>query len=144
MIITGDDILSKPAEEREADLARITELVRSLRRETVPLDIGRLAAVNESGRALFYCAESRIVGCAILIIKANLSIYMSSIENVFVDADFRRRGIARTLVTQLVDYSRRRGVRQIRIVMEPENIEAGKLYASAGFEPVTRTRWRIS
>jgi len=143
MIITGEDVLAKPDRERAADLERITALSRMLRPECPALDVARLSAVNESGRALFYCVDGGIVGCAQLVIYPGLANWMPTIETVAVDPAFRRRGIARALVTKLIDYGKERKLWRIALLTEIDNAEARGLYKSLGFQEVELIRGRL-
>jgi N-acetylglutamate synthase-like GNAT family acetyltransferase len=117
--------------------------MRLLRPGALPLDVTRLAAVNNSGHAAFYYLEGHIVGCAHLAIYPNLAITMVSLEGVVVDPQFRRLGIARTLVTYLVEYARKRQLQRVVLLTEPENAEARNLYASIGFQEFDLKRFRF-
>jgi GNAT superfamily N-acetyltransferase len=143
MIITGEDVLSGTVEQRTADLAHITELVRLLRPDCPPLDLGRLAAVNESGRALFYRLDGRIVGCAQLVVYAGLATYMPTLESVVTDPLFRGRGIARKLVSELIEFAKSRKCWRVALLTEPENKEARALYQGLGFAEIMLVRGRL-
>jgi len=58
----------------------------------------------------------------------------AEIENVAVDAEFRRQGIAAALVASLLDTCRRRGVTLVRLEVRESNVAAQALYESAGFK----------
>jgi len=55
------------------------------------------------------------------------------IHNIAVHVDFRRRGIARLLLSQVVDQARRRADVRVMLEVRRSNIEAQRLYESLGF-----------
>jgi len=60
------------------------------------------------------------------------------IHNVAVSPDFRRRGIARSLVEALIDFSRKQSLSVMLLEVRNANLPAIELYASFGFEVVGR------
>jgi GNAT superfamily N-acetyltransferase len=54
----------------------------------------------------------------------------TELEDLFVDPDWRRRGIATALVSHLVDVLRARGVRYLEVTANPH---AEGFYSAAGF-----------
>jgi ribosomal protein S18 acetylase RimI-like enzyme len=57
---------------------------------------------------------------------------------VFLHPDWRQRGLARQLLQALFTYARARGIQQIRLSVNVENLAAAGLYRSMGFEPYGR------
>jgi ribosomal protein S18 acetylase RimI-like enzyme len=65
-----------------------------------------------------------------------------ALSNVAVHADYRRQGIARTLVKASIDLVRNRGGKVILLQVDRDHPETQVLYASFGFRPLaTRTTW---
>ena len=62
------------------------------------------------------------------------------LEDLFVDPDFMRRGIATQLITALVDEAARAGAPWIEVTANPH---AAEFYASAGFKAVGQTQTRF-
>jgi ribosomal protein S18 acetylase RimI-like enzyme len=58
----------------------------------------------------------------------------SIVEDVVVDQDFRRLGIAEALVKTAMEYAREIGVDGISLTSNPTREAANKLYQSMGFE----------
>jgi ribosomal protein S18 acetylase RimI-like enzyme len=52
------------------------------------------------------------------------------LEDLFVDPDYRRRGIASALVSQVVEVLRARGVKRLEVTANPHAME---FYRAAGF-----------
>jgi [ribosomal protein S18]-alanine N-acetyltransferase len=57
------------------------------------------------------------------------------IHNVAVHSEFRRRGIGRLLIEQVVLEARRRGSTRVTLEVRRSNLAAQKLYESIGFIP---------
>lgn len=55
------------------------------------------------------------------------------IHNIAVHADFRRCGIARSLLKQVVDQARSRGCLRVTLEVRVSNMPAQRLYESLGF-----------
>ncbi len=62
------------------------------------------------------------------------------ILNVCIRSEFRRLGLARRLMTHLIDRARGCGMREAFLEVRPSNTIAGHLYASLGFEQVGTRR----
>lgn len=61
------------------------------------------------------------------------------VEPMHTEADHRRRGLARHVLTTGIDRLARAGATRIKIVFEPDNPASKGLYLSVGFEPVKET-----
>lgn len=83
-------------------------------------ELYRFAVVEEEGRAVGY-ANFRIVADE------------GEIERVAVHPDFRRRGHGRKLMEAMVEYSRKRGVKNMTLDVRVNNEKAINLYESCGF-----------
>jgi hypothetical protein len=65
------------------------------------------------------------------------------LANVAVIPGYRRRGVARALVTSAVDLAARRGAREIVLQVDVRSEPARRLYEALGFEEqTTRTTWQ--
>ncbi|MCI0398856.1 MAG: GNAT family N-acetyltransferase [Chloroflexi bacterium] len=84
--------------------------------------------------------NGRIVGNLSLIETRLPGRYL--IANVAVHPDFRRRGIARTLMVEAIEYLRRRGSRMALLQVETNNTAARHLYEQLNFATVgSIQRW---
>lgn len=59
------------------------------------------------------------------------------IHDLWVEADYRRSGVAKALVMQAIEHFRQQGVAQVRLDTLTDNEAASKLYDSCGFRPST-------
>ncbi len=90
-----------------------------------------------------YSIDKRIVGNVSLLESRVPGRYL--VANVAVHPDFRRRGIARKMMVEVVRYIKNRGGHQIALQVETENESAYKLYQELGFEKVGEVRdWRMN
>ena len=62
------------------------------------------------------------------------------ITNIAVDRAWRRRGIARDLLGEILDNARRRGVRTVFVEVRPTNTGALGLYEALGFHVIGRRK----
>jgi ribosomal-protein-alanine N-acetyltransferase len=62
------------------------------------------------------------------------------ITNLAVDRAFRRRGVARFLLTETLSEARARGIRSVFLEVRPNNTEALGLYAAQGFQVIGRRK----
>jgi ribosomal protein S18 acetylase RimI-like enzyme len=61
------------------------------------------------------------------------------VEDVFVDAAYRHRGIATAMIRHCVEIARERGAGPMIIVVDPRNA-AKHLYAALGWRPLALCR----
>jgi GNAT superfamily N-acetyltransferase len=87
---------------------------------------GRMYVAEEDGSVVGFATWARAAqaGGAIGAIGA------IELEDLFVDPDWRRRGIANALVSHIVDVLRARGVRSLEVTA---NSHAEGFYSAAGF-----------
>ncbi|MGD8822335.1 MAG: GNAT family N-acetyltransferase, partial [Anaerolineales bacterium] len=86
-------------------------------------------------------ADGMVVGNASLMpVDRRASRYV--IANVAVHSEYRRKGIARSLVEACLERCRENHARELLLQVERENHAAQVLYASLGFKAITtRTKW---
>jgi ribosomal-protein-alanine N-acetyltransferase len=64
----------------------------------------------------------------------------AELGNVAVDPQWRRRGVGRRLVREVLERARKRGVRELFLEVRPSNQNARALYEELGFSAVGRRR----
>jgi ribosomal protein S18 acetylase RimI-like enzyme len=86
-------------------------------------------------------AEGKVVGnVSLMAVDRRIGRYV--IANVAVHPDYRRKGIARSLVEACLEYAREKRAAELLLQVERENSAAQVLYASLGFKALTtRTKW---
>ncbi|HEV7992460.1 MAG TPA: GNAT family N-acetyltransferase [Gemmatimonadaceae bacterium] len=82
-------------------------------------------------------AGDSVIGCVAL---QPLPAGVGEVKRMFVDEEWRGRGVGRALLERLVESARTRGHREIRLGTLPEMIEAQTLYRSVGFVPIAAYR----
>ena len=85
----------------------------------------------ECARSFLAEVNGRIVGYILFWLLAD----EIDIHNVAVHSEFRRRGIGRLLIEQVVLEARRRGSTRVTLEVRRSNLAAQKLYESIGFIP---------
>jgi ribosomal protein S18 acetylase RimI-like enzyme len=58
----------------------------------------------------------------------------SIVEDVVVDQNLRRRGIAEALLRSAIEFARNSGANGVALTSNPQRVAANKLYLSIGFE----------
>ncbi len=111
-------------------------------RAKVARAVDLLLADPRSGRIFVMEAEGEgVVGVMNVLVR--VSTYEGGpvllIDDLYVDARFRRRGVARSALRWLEDWARAHGYPRIELAVEEGNAAAQALYESIGYVPVT---WR--
>ena len=89
---------------------------------------------EELGKGIFLVAEqdgrtAGYVGCQTVLDEGYIT-------NVAVSPDFRRQGIARALIAELIEQAKAKGLAFVTLEVRESNAAARALYAGAGFVPV--------
>jgi ribosomal protein S18 acetylase RimI-like enzyme len=58
------------------------------------------------------------------------------IDDVWVEPDFRRQGLTRRMVLDLVAFARRHNVESVQLEYSASNLEAAETWARLGFRPI--------
>jgi ribosomal-protein-alanine N-acetyltransferase len=80
--------------------------------------------------------EGKILG-AIMVQDAFQNL---SIKDLYVDKDFRRKGIGQKLIRYIERYARRENYKGLRVDANTENEQAHEFYKEMGFERVGKVR----
>ena len=98
------------------------------------------------GAFLYELQQNRVARCLVMREDARVVGYLCLLEigdelhitNVAVHLEYRRRGIARSLLTGVLDDARARKLKLVVLEVRPSNPEARTLYESFGFRIVGR------
>ena len=133
----------------EADIPRILELYGDLVISTAPGELNRTPGTDDYRRAfakiraatghelLVAEEEGKVVGTMVLIIVPNLShggLPWAGVENVMVDADYRRRGIGKLLMDYVLAQAKKAGCYKIQLISDKSRKEAHKFYRALGYK----------
>ncbi len=123
--------------DEDASLTAMVETSHSYLRE---------AMTNGTLHAWVAEVDGRVIGGGLIIVSPWLShpydrqCRQATVLNMYVDPEFRRRGIARRLMQTMIDWCRREGFVNV-------SLHASKfgrpLYESLGFEPTTEMRLKL-
>ena len=106
----------------------------------------REAMTNGTLHAWLAMSEDRVVGGGLIIVSPWLShpydrqCRQATVLNMYVEPDFRRRGIARRLMQTMIDWCREEGF--INVSLHASD-QGRPLYESLGFEPTTEMRLKL-
>lgn len=78
--------------------------------------------------------SGEIVAMTTLVIYQVLSGKRATIEDVVVDEEYRRKGIGKKLLEEVLAVAHKENVSYIDLTSRPSRIEANNLYQSLGFE----------
>ncbi len=100
------------------------------------------------GAFLYELQQNRVARCLVMREDARVVGYLClweigdelHITNVAVHLDYRRRGVARSLLAGVIDDARARKLKLVVLEVRPSNPEARALYESFGFRIVGRRR----
>ncbi len=84
-----------------------------------------LVALNEQGKA---------IGMLLMSSFPAVTGYKTWIEDVVVDEEHRRRGIAKALFDEAISIARAKKLTHINLTVRPHRTEANELYAKLGFK----------
>ena len=86
------------------------------------------------GRLLLASVDGRAAGCVAL---RSLGDGSSEMKRMFVDPEFRGRGVGKALAVRLIDEARSAGYRTMRLDTSVRQLEAIALYERLGFTRIS-------
>jgi len=116
--------------------------------EVVSIERASFGMPWSRGAFLYEIEQNRVARCWVLrdgdAVVAYLCLWEIGEElhvtNIAVDPRLRRRGLARQLLTAILDDGRSRQLRSVTLEVRPTNEEARTLYESFGFKVVGRRK----
>lgn len=120
---------------RREDLERVVEIERTS--FSMPWSRGAFLYELEQNRAArcWVCRADGVLVGYLCLWEIGDEIH---ITNIAVDRRHRRRGIARHVLTEVLEGARGRGTRAVFLEVRPTNVEARGLYESLGFRVIGR------
>ncbi len=86
---------------------------------------------------------NRIVGMATLYVLQKFGKKTAHVEDVVVHSDYRGRGMGESIMKELIQAARERGVRTLNLTSRPERVAGNRLYQKLGFEPKETNVYRL-
>ena len=88
--------------------------------------------------------DNEIVGCGYALIKQSEKDYnhfkkYAYLGFMFVKPEYRGQGINQSIVEKLINWSKEKGISEIRLDVYDQNESAVKAYEKVGFEPLLLT-----
>ena len=78
--------------------------------------------------------DSKIVGILTISIYRVPTGVRSIVEDLIVDTDLRKRGIAKALLIKAIEIARRAGANDVALTSNSQRVAANQLYQNMGFE----------
>jgi GNAT superfamily N-acetyltransferase len=125
------------------------QLLSQIRAEATATDARRVfertLKSSDSGIILVADCKTGLCGYAYAAYewRAEFAGETMDIVAVFVDPQWRSKGVGRSLVTALLDLARKRGIRRVRAEVHPGNSAIERTLESSGFDPERRTLWGL-
>ncbi|MEP6731977.1 MAG: GNAT family N-acetyltransferase [bacterium] len=107
--------------------------------ENVYADAAQLPGPYVPPRGGLWLAVSNDVGLGCVALRPHTE-SVAEVKRMFVDAEWRGKGVARALLTTLIDGARARGYTTLRLGTLRDMYAAQSLYDSVGFVPIERYR----
>jgi ribosomal-protein-alanine N-acetyltransferase len=123
---------------RAADLASVVELERACYSDPWPATA--FAALPDNPRVYFAVADSPVVKSIAGYVVAWYVLDEGELANLAVATAARRQGIGKALLDAAIGESLDRGVSDLYLEVRESNQSARRLYASRGFEEVSRRK----
>ena len=103
--------------------------------EDVRDGLAKLLYTTDLGRAVLFEQEGRVVGYAIVTWGYDLEYggRDAYLTDLYLDPDARGAGLGRAALAEIERVSREDGVKQLHLMVRPENHKALRLYVRAGF-----------
>ncbi len=99
-------------------------------------DLGIVLVAENNGKLAGYAY-------AAYVWRAEFAGETMDIVAVFVDTQWRSKGVGRNLVATLLQNARQRGIRRVTAEVHPGNFGIERTLESSGFDPERRTLWGI-
>lgn len=64
----------------------------------------------------------------------------SEIEYIYIEEDFRNKGIATTLLNKMIDDLKKKNINSVTLEVREDNIEAINFYKKNGFKEITKRK----
>lgn len=131
--------VEKAVEATDDLLSVLADLIPQLGQGKVPPTRSELTNILNSPNTSFLIARAsdetnEIAGILTLIVYHVPTGARSIVEDVVVSEKFRRRGIAKALLSRAIEIAREAGAGGVSLTSNPNRKEANRLYQSMGFQ----------
>ena len=111
------------------DEKKVKELISGILEEIFKIKIKKIDLDYD----IFYVAEEKenIIGTIAL---KKIRSYQGRLKRMYVNKEYRRRGLAQKLYNKIIDYCKDNNIKTIYLTTYPQMIEAQKFYKKQGFK----------
>lgn len=127
-------------------IKEINDLYKQLSSHHEEIEAEKVRAIFDKENVFVLGAfdEGKLVGIASLHIVEMFAVTKSLIEEVVVDENYRRQGIARGLMEHLLEEGKNRKLKCAELTSNPKRVAANNLYQSLGFEQRETNVYRMN
>lgn len=123
--------------EHAEEISRLNELFNDVRISSIEM-ARRLGEVHAPEIAIIaWCKRGAVAFAGLRIVT---SLFYDSphaeITELFVQEDFRQRGIGRLLIGKSIEVAKDRGATELKVITDLENFPARVLYEKSGFTEI--------
>jgi len=126
------------------DMPAVNYLMTQLSSTPKNIAFEQIQKVMKNGIIFTARNKGTLIGMATLTFINKPTAFFGTTEDVIVDINFRRMGIAKSLINQLIKKAREMGLNYIDLTSRPEREVANKLYSSLNFELRKTNYYRLS
>lgn len=113
-------------------LREIRALVQQLD-PTAKVDVQSFLRAQQDGYCTTVVRRGKLVGMGWIFARQTLLRRQAVIEDMIVDAAWRRQGIATTVMRKLIAWAKRHKIEVIELITNPKRIAANRFYRKTGF-----------
>jgi len=140
-------IYEKLATPTPQDVEELNHLLQQLSKTARSVDHEKLTNILKE-TTIFVARDTenknKMVGTATLTHITKLTADFGTLEDVVIDENYRKQGIATQLIEEVTKEAKKHNMWYVELTSRPTRVEANKLYQKLGFEERETNIYRIN
>lgn len=131
---------------KASDIIALNHLLKQLNPEAASVNLNKVKKVMEIGIIITLrdsYKDNVLIGMGTLIPIQKLFSYCGTIEDIVVDKAYRRQGLGKKIMNELIKKGGILGMKFIDLTSNPKRLEANSLYWSIGFQKRDTNVYRL-